>query len=289
MNILISCRWCPDLKVAKYYGSQDDRKQLRISWSKREFKGIDVILSTYNVISSTPEERKMFRVTKMHYIIFDEAHMLKNMTSQRYSSLINLNGERRILLTGTPLQNNLIELMSLLCFTMPSIFQGKVSDIATLFQKKGTKTDAGNEVSTFESDQINQAQNIMKPFVLRRLKKEVLTSLPQKIVHTIKIKLTEHQKEQYNELVTVHTSDSGIVKATEDQNGSAILMDMRKLANHPLLMRYYFSDEKLQTLADKLAICPEYKKTNSQYIFEELVWKSDFQIYQLAGEYVSGK
>lgn len=77
----------------------------------------------------------MFRVTPLQYVIFDEAHMLKNMTTQRYINLMRINADRRILLTGTPLQNNLLELMSLLCFVMPTLFAGNADDLKTLFSK----------------------------------------------------------------------------------------------------------------------------------------------------------
>lgn len=87
------------------------------------------------MVAASPEERKMFRVMKWHYVVFDEAHMLKNMTSQRYTQLVQINAERRLLLTGTPLQNNLLELMSLLCFVMPSLFAKNTDDIKNLFQK----------------------------------------------------------------------------------------------------------------------------------------------------------
>lgn len=128
-------KWCPDLKVEKYHGSQQERRAMRINYVKSNFKGFDIILTTYNLVSSTPEEKKMFRVSKFHFVIFDEAHMLKNMTSQRYTNLITINAERRILLTGTPLQNNLLELMSLLCFVMPSFFSKNIEDIKIMFQK----------------------------------------------------------------------------------------------------------------------------------------------------------
>lgn len=93
------------------------------------------IFYSYHVVANSPEERKMFRVSKLHYVIFDEAHMLKNMTSQRYSYLITINAEMRILLTGTPLQNNLLELMSLLCFVMPNFLGKSIEDIKSLFSK----------------------------------------------------------------------------------------------------------------------------------------------------------
>lgn len=92
-------------------------------------------ICSYHIVSSTPEECKMFRVCKLHYVIFDEAHMLKNMTTQRYANLIKINADMRILLTGTPLQNNLLELMSLLCFVMPSFFSKSIEDIKSLFAK----------------------------------------------------------------------------------------------------------------------------------------------------------
>lgn len=91
------------------------------------------------MVTNTPEERKMFRVTQMHYVIFDEAHMLKNMNTQRYENLIRIKALNRILLTGTPLQNNLLELMSLLIFVMPTIFAGKTEDLKSLFSKNAVR------------------------------------------------------------------------------------------------------------------------------------------------------
>lgn len=73
-----------------YYGSPDERRMMRINWVKGGLNNVDVILTTYTMVSSSPEERKMFRVTQMHYVIFDEAHMLKNMNTQRYDNLIRI-------------------------------------------------------------------------------------------------------------------------------------------------------------------------------------------------------
>lgn len=111
---------------------------MRIHWVKNGTKDVDVILTTYFIVSASAEEKKMFRVTPMHYVIFDEAHMLKNMTTQRYTNLFRIRAERRLLLTGTPLQNNLLELMSLLCFVMPTLLGSKAEDIKNLFQKNAS-------------------------------------------------------------------------------------------------------------------------------------------------------
>lgn len=127
-------KWCPELIVMKYYGNQEERRMIRIDWAKNGISDVDVVLTTYHMMGASGEEKKMWRVTPFQYVIFDEAHMLKNMTSQRYENLLRIRAERRILLTGTPLQNNLLELMSLLCFVMPQLFGGKVEDIKALFQ-----------------------------------------------------------------------------------------------------------------------------------------------------------
>lgn len=273
-------RWCPALVVEKYYGSAAERRSLRIQWAKGGLEGTDVLLTTYHMVASSPEERKMFRVTRMHYVVFDEAHMLKNMTTQRYTQLATINAQNRLLLTGTPLQNNLLELMSLLCFVMPSMFANNTEDIKNLFQK--TKQIKGEELTAFEKTQIEQAKQIMKPFLLRRLKDVVLTHLPDKKEIVVNVPMTDSQKEKYMDLVQLYSSDDGIVQATHEQSGISIMMDMRKLANHPLLLRYYYSDDTVHEIAKILSEHPNYKKNrNPQYVFEEIAPLSDFQLYQM--------
>lgn len=280
-------KWCPSLNVVKYYGSQEERRIMRIQWAKEGFDDTDVILTTYHVIGSSNEDKKMFRVSNFHYCVFDEAHMLKNMTTQRYTTLLRINASRRILLTGTPLQNNLLELMSLLCFVMPKLFLNKTDDIKALFSKKAPKLDDGTEqTSDFEQTQIERAKNIMKPFILRRLKKDVLDFLPQKIEKLEKIKLLPSQKQQYQDLVNEYKN----IDATNDAymgRGTTIMMDMRKLANHPLLLRFHFTDAKLHEIAKVLARDSVYKNNNPKEIFEDIAPLSDFKIHQLRDKYPS--
>lgn len=225
--------------------------------------------------------------------------MLKNMTTQRYEYLDKINSERRILLTGTPLQNNLLELMSLLCFVMPSLFAKRQEDIRNLFSRNsknqvkmdededGKKVNGNSENSneTFEQNQIDQAKRIMKPFVLRRLKRDVLKYLPPKTDEAKLIPMTEAQEEKYKKLVEMYTQDSGVVKGTAELNGLSIMMDMRKLANHPLLMRYHYTDAKLREIAKRLAVDHQFKSSHPDHIYEDLLWRSDFYIHQLALKY----
>lgn len=229
-------KWCPNFNVVIYHGSPDERRMLRVQWFKEKFVGIDVIITTYNMISSSFEEKKMFKILPIQYVIFDEAHMLKNMNTQRYVNLFNINAERRILLTGTPLQNNLLELMSLLNFVMPDMFHSKIDYIKDFFSKK-TKVPVEN-LPEFEQEQIELAKRIMKPFILRRLKKDVLQDLPKKTSEVIKCPMTEDQRTKYN----IYKEDAAALAKIggPDYNYMSTFMALRKLANHPLTLRYIY-------------------------------------------------
>uniref|UniRef100_A0A673GB20 DNA helicase n=1 Tax=Sinocyclocheilus rhinocerous TaxID=307959 RepID=A0A673GB20_9TELE len=130
--------WCPSLKVLIYYGSVEDRRYLRqdILSGLVEF---NIIVSTYNLTIGNDHDRSLFRKLRLKYAVFDEGHMLKNMNSQRYRHLMAINAEHRLLLTGTPLQNNLLELMSLLNFIMPSMFSSSTSQISKMFSTVQTR------------------------------------------------------------------------------------------------------------------------------------------------------
>ncbi|XP_055541042.1 SWI/SNF-related matrix-associated actin-dependent regulator of chromatin subfamily A containing DEAD/H box 1 homolog [Wyeomyia smithii] len=277
-------KWCPELIVMKYYGSQEERRCIRIDWAKNGISDVDVVLTTYHMMGASGEEKKMWRVTPFQYVIFDEAHMLKNMTTQRYENLLRIRAERRILLTGTPLQNNLLELMSLLCFVMPKLFGGKVEDIKALFQGK---IKSGEDKTTFEKNQIERAKQIMKPFILRRLKKDVLSFLPAKTEKIIKATMLDSQREKYNTLVSEYQEATGLYKAYSEISGMSIMMDMRKLANHPLLLRYYFSDADVRKIARKLAGDSDWKGNNIDETFQDIAYLSDFKLYQLKQKYTS--
>jgi SWI/SNF-related matrix-associated actin-dependent regulator 1 of chromatin subfamily A len=124
--------WCPDLKVLNYYGSQDERRHMRLQ-IVQEAVQFDIILTTYNMVISSADDRVLFRKLEFHYVIFDEAHMLKNMNMSRYENLMRVQASRKLLLTGTPLQNNLVELMSLLVFVMPDMFANKKEQLKKMF------------------------------------------------------------------------------------------------------------------------------------------------------------
>ncbi|XP_048508009.1 SWI/SNF-related matrix-associated actin-dependent regulator of chromatin subfamily A containing DEAD/H box 1 homolog [Athalia rosae] len=273
-------RWSPGLNVVGYYGSQDERKDMRMGWRSGELEDVDIILTTYALVSSTSEDRRLFRVMPLHYVVFDEAHMLKNMGTIRYENLIRINAKNRILITGTPMQNNLLELVSLLVFVMPSMFAGKLEDLKSLFPKNAKPVSGKDSInqSTFERDQVSTTKQIIKPFILRRLKSEVLRDLPLKTEKLIKCTLEKSQHELYQNLIAEFSAEAD---ENNEVNGTGMMMQLRKLANHPLLIRNYYDEEKLKGISTKLAKDTTYKQKNPDYVFEELLWMSDFQINQL--------
>ena len=84
--------WCPSIKYIVYTGSQEERRNLRYElMDKNTLRTLNVLITTYSLISSTNEDKAFFKRAKFEYVIFDEAHMLRNMDTIRYQSLIKIN------------------------------------------------------------------------------------------------------------------------------------------------------------------------------------------------------
>ena len=126
--------------------------------------------------------------------MLDEAHHIKNFRSQRWQTLLNFNSKRRLLLTGTPLQNNLMELWSLLHFLMPHIFESH-KEFKDWFSNPVTGMIEGTE--TVNQDVIERLHKILRPFLLRRLKKDVEKSLKDKIEVVVPCPLAKRQRLLY--------------------------------------------------------------------------------------------
>ncbi|KER22182.1 hypothetical protein T265_09655 [Opisthorchis viverrini] len=204
--------WCSHLKVLVYQGSAEQRKAIRLKiYEAGTHPDFNILLTSYAIGTSTIEDRALMKRVNFHYGIFDEAHMLKNMSSQRYRHLSNFRVQRRLLLTGTPLQNNLLELVSLLSFLMPDLFARSTDLLKRMFQvysKSVSERDENQlcdldvcERSNFEVERLEQAKNLLQPFFLRRLKSQVLDQLPTKTNEVVKVKMTESQSKHYWKLV----------------------------------------------------------------------------------------
>ncbi|EDV25032.1 uncharacterized protein TRIADDRAFT_25151 [Trichoplax adhaerens] len=279
--------WCPKLKVVLYYGSPEERFELRMDIARRTVK-LHILLTTYHMCCTSPDDLQLFKKVKFTYAVFDEAHMLKNMMSKRYRALMRIRAQRKLLLTGTPLQNNLLELFSLLSFTMPDIFHDTkeyILNFFSTFKRKSNFSKQTDDKSTvpFVKGQIEQAKKIMKPFVLRRLKSEVMSQLPKKVQLKELCNMTERQEELYKKLMikcsTAYNS-SDTSKARK-----SILMDLRKMANHPSLHRIYYNDDMLREMAQIIVKEPSHHDANIEYVFEDMTVMNDFELHQLCNEF----
>ncbi|XP_050026616.1 SWI/SNF-related matrix-associated actin-dependent regulator of chromatin subfamily A containing DEAD/H box 1B [Dermacentor andersoni] len=270
--------WCPSLDILVYHGSQKDRRELKYKILGGEVGNFDVLITTYNMISGNGEDRSLFKKVPFHYVIFDEAHMLKNMASQRYANLMKISAKRKILLTGTPLQNNLVELMSLLTFVMPNMFCKKADQIKLMFSAASKNEE---EQSGFERDRIEHAKKIMRPFVLRRLKQDVLQQLPVKHEEERYCTMTPYQQTCYVNMVAALSKE--FKETQEGQSG--MLMKLRRASNHPLLLRNHYDLEKLKTMSRVLLKEPTYFDANPDLIFEDMEVMSDFELHMLCAKF----
>ncbi len=111
-------RFCPGFKVLTYYGSAKVRRDLRAGWTKPS--AFHVCITSYQLAVA---DATSFKRKRWYFLVLDEAHNIKNFKSQRWQTLLTFSSQRRLLLTGTPLQNSLMELWSLMHFLMPRIFR----------------------------------------------------------------------------------------------------------------------------------------------------------------------
>ncbi|MCP9258179.1 SWI/SNF-related matrix-associated actin-dependent regulator of chromatin subfamily A [Dirofilaria immitis] len=277
-------KWSPKINIITYYGSIADRRQLRYMATD---KNIDVLLTTYNMVGSKTEDRKFFKRFRINYVIYDEGHLLKNCSTDRYKNLMKIHGERKILITGTPLQNNLVELISLMYFTMTKLFTKYCNDIGQLlqqFQQKIPALEAKNG-ALYEADKIEQAKAILKPYILRRLKADVSAKLfASEKECVIKCPMIMEQKEIYTDLVR----EFRLIESSGEKYNSSPLMQLRQVANHPLLYRRLYDDDKVTQIAKVLCAKEnEYRKKKSDHVAEDLAFLSDFAISQLCSKFIS--
>ena len=217
-------RFCPGLKVMCYYGDAKKRKELRTGWTKPNV--FHVVITSYQL---AVKDSFAFKRKKWYYLILDEAHNIKNFESQRWQTLISFNTQRRLLLTGTPLQNNLMELWSLLHFLMPQVFTDR-KQFSYWFSNPMDSIIEGN--TKRNDDLINRLHGIIRPFVLRRLKKDVEKQLPGKFEHIIKCQLSRRQMFLYEEFMA-RSSTRKAVSGGNFMGMMNVLMQLRKVCNHP--------------------------------------------------------
>lgn len=267
-------RFSPSLDVRAYHGSQADRVNQRYEILEQRH-GIDVIITTYDMVRSEDDARFLRKKLKPVVVVCDEAHALKNSSSQRYAQLMRVPATMRILLTGTPVQNNLIELVSLLGFLMPDIFDDFTEDLSYLFKYK-VKTSDKDHSALLSARRIQRARTMMAPFILRRKKIQVLKHLPPKTTRVEYCELSESQRELYDRLMSTYEVGDSKKKTASS------MMKLRQAAIHPLMMREHYDDEIWDI---SLALCDGQEGRKQQNKYHQLFDFSDGSLNKLCREY----
>ena len=218
-------KWCPAFKILTYYGSIKERQLKRQGWTK--VNAFHVCITSYKLVL---QDAKSFRRKKWKYLILDEAQNIKNFKSQRWQTLLNFHSQRRLLLTGTPLQNSLMELWSLMHFLMPNLFASH-HEFREWFSNPLNEMIEQGQVQTNDS-LITRLHKILRPFLLRRLKIDVEKQMPKKQEHIIMCDLSKRQRQLYEDFIQCKTTRD-VIEQGHYMSVINILMQLRKVCNHP--------------------------------------------------------
>ncbi|KAL8158050.1 hypothetical protein AgCh_002674 [Apium graveolens] len=252
-------RFCPTLRAVKFLGNPEERKYIReelLAAGK-----FDVCVTSFEMAI---KEKSVLRQFSWRYIIIDEAHRIKNENSLLSKTMRLFSTNYRLLITGTPLQNNLHELWSLLNFLLPEIFSS-AETFDEWFAISG------------ENDQeevVQQLHKVLRPFLLRRLKSDVEKGLPPKKETILKVGMSQMQKQYYKALLQ---KDLEVVNAGGERKRLLnIAMQLRKCCNHPYLFQGaepgppYTTGDHLVTNSGKMVLLdkllPKLKERDSRVL-----------------------
>jgi SWI/SNF-related matrix-associated actin-dependent regulator of chromatin subfamily A containing DEAD/H box 1 len=209
--------------------------------------------------------------------------VLRNPKSQRYERLIKIPANFRLLLTGTPLQNNLLELAALLGFILPEIFRDRQEELDFIFKHKASTRDS-DHAALLSSQRITRAKSMLTPFVLRRKKDQVLKHMPTKTCRVEYCDLHPSQTIIYDGLRGKARERArlrlGGAKIPSDGENNP-LMQLRKAAIHPMLFRRHFTDEKVQKMLALLKKNEpmEFREENHKHLIKEMLGLSDWYLH----------
>lgn len=276
-------RFTPSLRTLIIDGSKEHRTKLIESVGE-----YDVIITSYPLL-----RRDTARYAKLEfsYCFIDEAQYIKNPKTKNALSVKKINATHKFALTGTPIENSLTELWSIFDFVMNG-YLGKLSDFRTRYMSPSS--DGENEFL------LEDLKTRVKPFILRRMKNEVLAELPEKIEHTYYADLTSEQRNIYSAYLALAKRRT---LALEDLNGQnriqilSLLTRLRQICCHPALFdeNYASGSGKLELLCElteagvssghRLLIFSQY--TSMLSIIRESLDKKKIKCFYLDGKTAS--
>ena len=230
-------KFAPELKAIVVYGGQRERRSLM-----ENLEGVDIIVTTYSLMAKDVDEYKNM---EFKFCFIDEAQQIKNARTQAARAVKTVKAEARFALTGTPIENSLSELWSIFDFVMPGylLSHRRFKEHYELAIMKHNDTKA-----------LENLNNIIRPFILRRLKREVLYELPPKTEQQVIIEMTEEQKEAYMEFLSDAKQSIDNQIGTSGFNRSQIhilsaLTKLRQLCCHPSIVMEDYIGESGKMLA----------------------------------------
>uniref|UniRef100_A0A671WJF4 SWI/SNF related BAF chromatin remodeling complex subunit ATPase 2 n=1 Tax=Sparus aurata TaxID=8175 RepID=A0A671WJF4_SPAAU len=230
-------KWAPSVVKIAYKGTPALRRGFVPQLRSGKF---NVLLTTYEYII---KDKQILAKIRWKYMIVDEGHRMKNHHC-KLTQVLNTHyvAPRRLLLTGTPLQNKLPELWALLNFLLPTIFKS-CSTFEQWFNAPFAMT--GERVDLNEEETIliiRRLHKVLRPFLLRRLKKEVESQLPEKVEYVIKCDMSAIQKVLYRHMQKGILLTDGSEKDKKGKGGAKALMNtimqLKKICNHPYMFQH---------------------------------------------------
>lgn len=301
-------KWAPSIIKVEYKGAPGQRKAIQQQVKHGKF---NVMLTTYEYII---KDRSFLAKINWLYMIIDEGHRMKNAHSKLTLVLTQHYSARfRLILTGTPLQNNLPELWALLNFVLPHIFNSsKTFDewFNAPFANTGERVELNEEETLLI---IRRLHKVLAPFLLRRLKKDVESELPDKVEKIIKCPMSALQLRLYSMItqrsrLSMQTTqvDPGSRKTVAIRRLNNTVMQLRKICNHPFVFDEVerqvnpgsVNNENLFRVAGKFEllqrILPKFQKTGHRVliffqmtqimtIFEDFLIMQNYQYLRLDG------
>jgi SWI/SNF-related matrix-associated actin-dependent regulator of chromatin subfamily A member 5 len=243
-------RWAPSLKFFRLHASNTDEQLAQRKELATNATAYDVILTTYEM-AKVPLLKSVYARLHFHYLVLDEGHKIKGHLTLIAQAVRNIHCGNKLILTGTPLQNNMVELWSLLNFLYPSTFT-TAKPFAEGFNLAENIVDKAF---------LQRAQQMLDLFMLRRLKANVETFIPPKLETKVYCPLSKTQTFWYKSLLMkdlgklagCETAGSGKFGAQRHNMLKSLFMQLRKCCNHPFLFDGAEGDPESTSLKDLIA------------------------------------
>lgn len=272
-------RWTPEINAFILQGTKEERSLL--VRDKLLACNFDIAVASYEIII---REKSSFRKIDWQYIVIDEAHRIKNEESLLSQVLREFTSRNRLLITGTPLQNNLHELWALLNFLLPDIFADS-QDFDAWFSSETTDED--------QDKIVKQLHTVLQPFLLRRIKNDVEKSLLPKKELNVYVGMSLMQKKWYKQILE---KDLDAVNGANGNKESKtrllnIVMQLRKCCNHPYLFDGaepgppYTTDEHLIFNSAKLKVLDQLLKKLKEQGSRVLIFSQMSRVLDIMEDY----